>query len=106
MADTITETRTAAEELRAAATTLRCDHSFPCQPPHGSIARPGACSKCGVHFLDALDVPDALTESLAKLLEGVADGLEAYGPTDDCGCVAEDSYHPAMNIARSINGTA
>lgn len=27
-----------------------CKHRFPCQPPHGSILRPGACTDCGLTY--------------------------------------------------------
>lgn len=27
-----------------------CKHSFPCQPPHGSIFRPGDCTGCGITY--------------------------------------------------------
>ncbi|MFF9309996.1 hypothetical protein ACF1BS_03705 [Streptomyces sp. NPDC014748] len=27
-----------------------CKHSFPCQPPHGSIVRPGDCTGCGITY--------------------------------------------------------
>ncbi|MFJ5973568.1 hypothetical protein [Streptomyces sp. NPDC093060] len=29
-----------------------CKHSFPCQPPHGSIFRPGDCTGCGITYND------------------------------------------------------
>lgn len=28
-------------------TVSLCKHAFPIQPPHGSLARPGDCSRCG-----------------------------------------------------------
>jgi len=59
---------TAAEELRAAVTRLRCDHRHPVQPPHGSMAFPGDCSKCGAPWGSIL-VSDGLREPLAALLE-------------------------------------
>ena len=27
-----------------------CKHGFPCQPPHGSIFRPGDCTGCGLTY--------------------------------------------------------
>jgi hypothetical protein len=39
--------------VSSAAETSRvslCRHSFPCQPPHGSIFRPGACVGCGITY--------------------------------------------------------
>lgn len=27
-----------------------CKHGFPCQPPHGSIFRPGDCTGCGTTY--------------------------------------------------------
>jgi hypothetical protein len=79
MPDTTTKTRTPAEELRAAATSLRCEHSFPCQPPLGSIARPGDCSKCGTpHDYSEPVTDDArdLGEKLADLFDHMADAME------------------------------
>jgi hypothetical protein len=35
------------QALRAGAS---CDHRYPVQPPHGSIARPGPCEKCGAPY--------------------------------------------------------
>ncbi|GIH26016.1 hypothetical protein Aph01nite_43260 [Acrocarpospora phusangensis] len=34
-------------------TALTCDHSFPIQPPHGSLAHPGPCRYCGLSHLIA-----------------------------------------------------
>ena len=31
-------------------TVSLCKHSFPCQPPHGSIFRPGDCAGCGITY--------------------------------------------------------
>lgn len=31
-------------------TVSLCKHSFPCQPPHGSIFRPGDCTGCGITY--------------------------------------------------------
>ena len=79
MTETITETRTPAMELRDAAKSLRCDHSFPCQPPHGSITRPGDCEKCGVPYDYSEPVTDderALGEKLADLFDHIADEME------------------------------
>jgi hypothetical protein len=60
-----------AAELRIAAVWLRCDHRHPCQPPHGSIARPGDCSKCGAPY-GSTPVSDELREPLAALLDEIA----------------------------------
>ena len=63
---------TPAEELRAAATRLRCGHSFPLLSPH-SVWAPGPCGKCGVPYDDApRDVPERLREPLAAWLEDAA----------------------------------
>lgn len=76
MTDTISETKTPTQELRAAAKTLRCAHSFPCQPPHGSLARPGDCTECGVPFDACEQVPDGLAKKLAELFDHLANDLE------------------------------
>ncbi|MER7788588.1 hypothetical protein [Streptomyces sp. NPDC097640] len=31
-------------------TVSLCKHGFPCQPPHGSIFRPGNCTGCGITY--------------------------------------------------------
>lgn len=98
MTDTTTTTRTPLQELRDAAKTLRCDHRFPIQPPHGSLARPGACSKCGVHVLNALEVPDALIEPLAEWLETEAHMIASQGLSPE-----GQSFH-ALKVARAIKG--
>lgn len=105
MTDITTTTRTPAEELRDAAKTLRCDHSFPIQPPHGSLARPGACSKCGIYILSALDVPDALAELLAKLLDAIDDPYTAM-PDGVILDLATAIRLRGVDLARAINGTA
>lgn len=77
MTETITETRTPADEVRAAVNVLRCEHSFPCQPPHGSIACPGDCTKCGVTY-DASDyvADEHLAKHLVELLSHIANKME------------------------------
>jgi len=32
--------------------TSLCKHSFPIQPPHGSLANPGDCARCGTTWAD------------------------------------------------------
>jgi hypothetical protein len=32
-----------------------CKHAFPLQPPHGSLVRPGDCTRCAVTFAAAQD---------------------------------------------------
>lgn len=63
---------TPAEELRAAATRLRCEHTHSAAPPH-SIWAPSPCEKCGMPHDDApRDVSEWLREPLAAWLEDAA----------------------------------
>ncbi|MET8864640.1 hypothetical protein ABZW11_17020 [Nonomuraea sp. NPDC004580] len=106
---TQTNTTTPAGELKTAAIRLRCDHRFPVQPPHGSLARPGSCSHCGMPWANAAALPpDALREPLAALLEEIADQYDAP-PCDDqagaCnGCERRDDFVAAQLVAQVING--
>lgn len=64
---------TPAEELRAAAAKLRCEHSFPVQPPEGHPWAPGPCSHCGITCLDSNVIRRrSVLESLASLLEDLS----------------------------------
>ncbi|WP_436759400.1 hypothetical protein [Streptosporangium sp. V21-05] len=80
------------DELRTTATNLRCEHSFPVQPPHGTLLAPGPCSRCGAAWaVCARDIPDRLREPLAVLLEDAAERYAENTYTeepehgDDCG---------------------
>ncbi|MCO6011537.1 hypothetical protein NE236_41960 [Actinoallomurus purpureus] len=128
MTETTIETQTPADELRDAAKALRCDHSFPCQPPHGSIARPGDCSKCGVPYDYSEPVTDDardLAKKLADLFDHMANDLESseaveqehrlddgrrrkfVHPTVDVQSVGPDFvWTAALKVARSIHGKA
>jgi hypothetical protein len=122
MPDTTTKTRTPADELRAAARVLRCEHSFPCQPPHGSIARPGDCTKCGVTYDASEYVSDEhLAKQLVDLLGHMADemddghAVEREHRLDDGRRrkYVHPSFHnenmawtAALKIARSISGVS
>jgi hypothetical protein len=70
-----------AEELRTAATRLRCDHRFPIQPPLGSLSAPGPCLVCGSPWADNEDVYERLQGPLAALLEDLS-RLAKYHPID------------------------
>lgn len=52
-----------------------CKHSFPVQPPHGSLAHPGNCA-CGITFAKAQAELDqqAMRQRLATAHEGVCQG--------------------------------
>lgn len=63
------------DELRAAVAKLRCEHHHPCQPPEGSVWRPGDCSKCGTPF-GASHVSPLLAEDFATLLDQAADEVD------------------------------
>ncbi|MER6830802.1 hypothetical protein ABT352_32750 [Streptosporangium sp. NPDC000563] len=107
------------EELRATATQLRCEHSFPVQPPHGSLFAPGPCSRCGVAWAAcARDIPDRLREPLAALLDEAANEVETVlaeevtlGPDDTYdkavldhqGEIRADLTH-ALAVARAVTG--
>lgn len=63
------------QELRTAVTRLRCDHSFPCNPPGGTLWAPGPCEQCGMPWDERnpiADLPDELREPLAAWLESAA----------------------------------
>lgn len=58
-------------------TVSLCKHSFPCQPPHGSIFRPGDCTGCGITY----------SEHEAELLrqeEALIVGSSRDGQCPDC----------------------
>lgn len=85
-----------AQELRAAAEAVRCDHEYPIAAPH-TPATPGPCRKCGKPCNTRTTVGRALREPLAALLDGIAD-MEPRWPA---GFVPEE----ALAIARAINGS-
>lgn len=80
-----------ADILRQAVAALRCEHSFPVQPPFGSFARPGACSHCGIPWDDREPVADELREPLAVLLEAIAAEVELHGAVEGS---ASKAVHP------------
>ncbi|WP_326829713.1 hypothetical protein OIE13_06125 [Streptosporangium sp. NBC_01810] len=95
---------TVPEELRAVATNLRCEHSFPVQPPHGSLLAPGPCSRCGVAWaVCARDVPDRLREPLAALLEVVSSVAEYAA---ERGYSTNAQTDATLSVARAVNGGA
>lgn len=113
MAAGVTQTRAPAEEMRAAAKTLRCEHSFPCQPPHGSLAYPGDCSMCSAPWSnndEDEEVPEALRQPLAEWLEEFADWHDAShfhglsGKFHECGADDCTCFDRALAVARAIHG--
>lgn len=91
----------AADELRTAARQLRCEHAFPCQPPHGTLWAPGPCTHCGTpRTHTAPDIPDWLRPPLAAWLESWT-GLDIH----EAASMPEELRH-ALNVARAVNGTA
>jgi hypothetical protein len=54
-----------------------CKHSFPCQPPHGSIFRPGDCTGCGITY-------NALQAELRKQEQAYIIGTSRDGACPDC----------------------
>ncbi len=89
---------TPAEEIRAAATRLRCDHRHPVQPPLGSLARPGDCSQCGAPYGHE-PVSESLAEPLAAWLESW-DGFDIPESAPHA-----DDWEHALRVARAINGS-
>lgn len=55
-----------------------CKHSFPCQPPHGSIFRPGPCVGCGLTYEQ--HQADLLAQEEALIV-----GSSRDGQCPDCG---------------------
>ena len=107
-----------AEELRAAAARLRCEHTHSAAPPH-SIWAPSPCEKCGVSSDAPRDVPERLREPLAELLEHLADDMSDYdaeevdylGPDDvEVAVVVDDDerirrdWTAALAVARALLG--
>lgn len=109
------------EELETAAARVRCDHRYPCQPPHGTIWAPGPCLHCGQpHPADDEVIPEALCGPLAAWLEFAATvarehpqdpeyaGLPEARFCTECQdeettCVAFVAV--ALEMARAVNGT-
>lgn len=54
-----------------------CKHSFPCQPPHGSIFRPGPCD-CGLTYAEH-------EAELRRQEEALIVGTSRDGQCPDCG---------------------
>ncbi|MEV0968496.1 hypothetical protein [Microtetraspora glauca] len=102
---------TTADELRTAVARLRCEHSFPVQPPHGTAWAPGPCEHCGIAWdigLPLTDVPERLRGTLATLLDVIADEYEmppCDHPDGVCTpCERRDDFVAAVAAARAING--
>jgi hypothetical protein len=55
-----------------------CKHSFPCQPPHGSIVRPGDCVHCGATW-------DAVQAERQRQEEALLVGSSRDGNCPNCG---------------------
>jgi hypothetical protein len=55
-----------------------CKHSFPCQPPHGSIFRPGDCTGCGITY-------EAAQAELLRQEEALIVGTSHEGKCPGCG---------------------
>jgi hypothetical protein len=101
MADIKTQT-SVADELKTAAQQLRCDHRYPCQPPHGQVWAPGPCLHCGQdHPDDDEIVPDALREPLAAWLAFEAAIYEQIPADRQGACTPEH----ALAVARALNGS-
>lgn len=58
-------------------TTSLCKHSFPVQPPHGSLTNPGPCTNCGTPW------PDVQAE-LRRQEEALIVSTSRNGTCPDC----------------------
>jgi hypothetical protein len=58
-------------------TVSLCKHGFPCQPPHGSIFRPGDCTGCGITY-------DQHQAELRRQEEALIVGTSHDGECPDC----------------------
>jgi hypothetical protein len=104
MADTKTE-KTVVEEIKLAAKRLRCDHRYPCQPPHGTVWAPGRCLLCGQECPDDdEEIPEALREPLAALLDHMAD-IAASAAERGLRNAAQGQVAHTLAVARVLNGT-
>lgn len=95
---TATTEKTIADELRTAAVRLRCEHSFPVQPPSGSVFALGPCEHCSVPWRERAplaEVPERLREPLAALLDQIADDM---ADKDAIEGTASKAVHPVSDI--------
>lgn len=109
MAETGIKTETPADRMRTAVKRLRCDHTYPVQPPHGSLAHPGPCRHCGMPYpADDEWVPETLRGTLVFLLEETArlyDMPPCDKPDGACNrCERRDEFVYANALAQLING--
>lgn len=58
-------------------TVSLCKHSFPCQPPLGSIFRPGDCTDCGATY-------NEVQAELRRQQEALILGSSREGTCPDC----------------------
>lgn len=58
-------------------TVSLCKHSFPVQPPHGSLARPGDCVGCGITW-------NQVQAELRKQEEALILGTSRDGQCPNC----------------------
>lgn len=58
-------------------TVSLCKHSFPLQPPHGSLGNPGDCTGCGITY-------NAWEDELAAQEQRVRVGTAARGTCQGC----------------------
>ncbi|GIH91972.1 hypothetical protein ACFFMN_33810 [Planobispora siamensis] len=91
-----------ADELQAAAALLRCEHSFPVQPPEGTLWAPGPCTHCGTPSANyPRDIPERLHEPLAAVLAKAAEQArrnELLAPRH------RRDVTTALGLARALNG--
>lgn len=102
------KTETPADRMRLAVRRLRCDHAYPIQPPHGSLAYPGPCKKCAMPYPGDDEVPEVLRGALVFLLDELARqyDLPPCDKPDGCcnNCERRDDFVYASGLAQIING--
>lgn len=94
---------TPAEELRAATARLRCRHVFSVFSEEN--VRP-ACRRCGVLYKRHEAVAADVAEPLAAWLEALASGWQQSIALYPHGAAKRYGDHPALAVARVINGGA
>ncbi|WP_214103179.1 MazG-like family protein [Acrocarpospora catenulata] len=88
------------DAVRAEAAAESCDHSFPCQPPHGSVFNPGPCRHCGLPYLVAQGI-DEMEEARRALGDHAALRHRAHS-----GDLAACGEQPCTAIRAALQGHA
>lgn len=75
-----------------------CEHSFPVQPPHGSLGNPGPCNHCGLPYLVAMslrEIEDAQRE-LATYVSRLHEKHDSEGDWRTC------MLSPCQSVAAAL----